>query len=131
MIFVDTGFLVALFERRDPDHRRVVEVIQRFKGKSVAKELLTTDLVILETITFLVRKVSHERAVYVGERLVRGQGNRELSAPHRSSLARRLPASLSPLLDPWSQREKRHFVERACDETECLASSRCGYCSGQ
>jgi len=63
VIFVDTGFLVALFERRDPDHRRVVEVIQRFKGKSVAKELLTTDLVILETITFLVRKVSHERAV--------------------------------------------------------------------
>jgi predicted nucleic acid-binding protein len=48
VIFVDTGFLVALFNKRDKHHRRVAEVFQGFKGKSLTRELLTTDLVILE-----------------------------------------------------------------------------------
>jgi predicted nucleic acid-binding protein len=69
VIFVDTGFLVALFNKRDRHHARVAQVFQGFKGTLLARELLTTDLVILETITFLVRKVGHERAVYVGDRL--------------------------------------------------------------
>ncbi|HEX9768995.1 MAG TPA: PIN domain-containing protein [Kiloniellales bacterium] len=69
MIFLDTGFLIALFNKRDNHHKRVLEVFGELRGKSLADELLTTDLVIIETITFLVRKVSHERSVYVGERL--------------------------------------------------------------
>jgi predicted nucleic acid-binding protein len=73
VIFVDTGFLVALFNKRDRRHRAVAEVFQTLRGKNLSKELLTTDLVIIETITFLVRKVSHERAVFVGERLYGGK----------------------------------------------------------
>lgn len=69
MIFVDTGFLVALFNERDRDHSRAVAVFRDFEGKRLPDLLLTTDHVVFETITFFVKKVSHERAVYVGERL--------------------------------------------------------------
>lgn len=81
MIFVDTGFLIALFNNQDRDHARVTAVFRELEGKRLADELLTTDLVVLETITFLVRKVSHERAVYVGERLY----SEKLARIHRTS----------------------------------------------
>jgi predicted nucleic acid-binding protein len=69
VIFVDTSFLVALFNKRDRDHPRVREVFRSFEGKRLPGLLLTTDHVIFETVTFFVKKVSHERAVFVGERL--------------------------------------------------------------
>lgn len=69
MIFLDTGFLVSLFNKRDRDYPRVLAAFRSFEGKSLPDLLLTTDHVVFETITFLVNKVSHERAVYVGERL--------------------------------------------------------------
>jgi predicted nucleic acid-binding protein len=69
VIFVDTGFLIALFSKRDRHHQRAAAVFREFEGKRLADHLLTTDHVVFETVTFFVKKVSHERAVYVGERL--------------------------------------------------------------
>jgi len=69
VIFVDTGFLIALFNKRDRHHPRVVGTFREFQGKHVPDLLLTTDHVVFETVTFFVKKVSHERAVYVGEHL--------------------------------------------------------------
>ena len=69
MIFVDTGFLIALFNKRDRHHPRALAVFRDFEGKRLPDLLLTTDHVVFETVTFFVKKVSHERAVYVGERL--------------------------------------------------------------
>lgn len=68
MIFLDTGFLFALVSTKDEHHRRVVEVFKTFKGSRLPDELLTTNHVIAETIT-LTRKLGHDRATKLGERL--------------------------------------------------------------
>lgn len=69
MIFIDTGFFLALFSRRDKHHERVSEVFERYRGWSLPQTFVTTDVVILEAITAARKRVSHELAVFVGERL--------------------------------------------------------------
>ena len=69
MIFVDTSFLLAFFSEDDADHERVAEVFESFKGRHLPELLLTTDHVVFETITLARYRISHERAVFVGERL--------------------------------------------------------------
>lgn len=69
MIFVDTGFFFAFFSEDDANHRRVVEVVEEFKGRNLPELLVTTDHVVFETITLTRYRISHERAVFVGERL--------------------------------------------------------------
>ena len=68
MIFLDTGFLFGLVSTKDEHHDRVVEVFRTFKGARLSDDLLTTNHVIAETIT-LTRKLGHEKAVKLGERL--------------------------------------------------------------
>ncbi len=68
MIFLDTGFLFGLVSTKDEHHNRVVEVFSTFKGARLSDELLTTNHVIAETIT-LTRKLGHEKAAKLGERL--------------------------------------------------------------
>ena len=48
MIFVDTGFLIALFNKRDRHHPRVVATFREFQGKRLSEWLLTTDHVVLD-----------------------------------------------------------------------------------
>jgi uncharacterized protein len=50
---VDTGPLVALFVRNDPDHRRVVEWLRNYRGR-----LLTTWPVLTEVCHFLLPEVA-------------------------------------------------------------------------
>ena len=69
MIFVDTSFFLALFSRRDTHHERVREVLERYVDRSLPQTFVTTDVVILEAITAARARVSHELAVFVGERL--------------------------------------------------------------
>jgi predicted nucleic acid-binding protein len=68
VIFLDTGFLFGLVSTKDEHHDRVVEVFGTFKGARLADELLTTNHVIAETVT-LTRKLGHEQAAKLGERL--------------------------------------------------------------
>ncbi len=69
MIFVDTSFFFALFSEEDVNHRRVVEVVESLPRASFPDLLVTTDHVVFETITLVRYRVSHQRAVFVGERL--------------------------------------------------------------
>jgi hypothetical protein len=78
VIFLDTSFLFPLFARHDPDHQRVRQVMEGYRGKRMAEEVLTTNHVVAETIT-LVRykgsresKAAHALAVEVGSALYAG-----------------------------------------------------------
>ena len=78
MIFLDTGFLGALFSKEDVNHMRAREVIEAYEDQSLADLVLTTNHVVAETIT-LVRvrshrdpRVRHQIAVQVGRRLFSG-----------------------------------------------------------
>lgn len=71
MIFVDTGFFFALFAKdervRNPQAR---ELLNSLRGRTLSDVLITTDAVVLETITLIqtgVEKNFHARAVEVGE----------------------------------------------------------------
>lgn len=87
MIFVDTGFFFAFFSEDDANHGRVVEVFEEFEGRNLFEILVTTDHVVFETITLTRHRISHERAVFVGERLYAEKKARI----YRASFARRRP----------------------------------------
>jgi len=65
VIFLDTSFLFPRFARHDPDHPRVCQVIEGFRGKRMAHQVLSTNHVMAETI-----------------RLVRYKGSRQCKAAH-------------------------------------------------
>ncbi len=71
MIFVDTSFLFPLFCANDPDHDRVREVLETYRGRRTRDLFLTTNYVVAETVT-LIRMTpprSHAAAVKAGEHL--------------------------------------------------------------
>ena len=76
MIFLDTGFLFALFYADDVHHARVREVLERYRGRSLADFVITTNHVVAETITLLRKKAGadprarHTLAVRVGQQLL-------------------------------------------------------------
>jgi predicted nucleic acid-binding protein len=78
VIFLDTSFLFALFAEDDANHARVVEVMDRYRGRELYDVALLTNHVIAETITLLrsgVHRdadVSHRVAVTVGRQLFAG-----------------------------------------------------------
>jgi predicted nucleic acid-binding protein len=88
LIFLDTGFLFALFDEDDKDHARVREVAERFRGELLPDFVLTTNHVIAETITLVRSKghpdpgVRHDRAVKIGQRLWAGH----LASVHHATL---------------------------------------------
>ncbi len=53
MILLDTSFLYPLFCADDPDHARVCEVVEEYRGRSPRELFLTTSHVIGETITLV------------------------------------------------------------------------------
>ena len=87
MIFLDTGFLFALFVVGDEDHGRVQEVFEGFRGQRLQDLLLTTNHVVAETVTLLRKRghpdsrVRHGLAVSVGEQILAGI----LGRVHRAS----------------------------------------------
>jgi predicted nucleic acid-binding protein len=66
--FLDTGFLFALVSRRDEHHQRVVDVLNTFRNVRLGDVLVTTNHVVAEVVT-LTRKIVHDEAVRLGERL--------------------------------------------------------------
>ena len=68
MIFLDTGFIFALISTKDEHHERALGVFQALKTDRMADRLLTTNHVVAETIT-LVRRIGHEEAARIGDRL--------------------------------------------------------------
>jgi len=67
--FVDTSFFVALLDPRDKNHARAVEAFEEFEGCRLSDQLLTTNNVVLETITVARYEAGHALAVKAGEML--------------------------------------------------------------
>jgi predicted nucleic acid-binding protein len=74
--FLDTGFLFALVYADDVHHARVREVLEGYRGRPLADFVVTTNHVIAETVTLLLRKAGtdararHQLAVRVGQQLM-------------------------------------------------------------
>lgn len=89
MIFLDTGFLFALFVNGDVHHERARQVFEPFHGRKLDDVLLTTNHVVAETITLLLKRahpdvrLRHDIAVRVGRQLLAGR----LGRVHRPSEA--------------------------------------------
>ena len=60
MTFVDTSIWAAAYVSSDPRHRESLALLVR------ADELVTTDLVVVETLTLLRRRGHNDRAIEVG-----------------------------------------------------------------
>jgi predicted nucleic acid-binding protein len=82
MIFVDTSFFIALLDPRDANHPRAVEEFHAFQGRRLSDLLLTTNNVVLETITVARYEAGHALAVKAGE-LLYGE---KLARLHRTSV---------------------------------------------
>jgi predicted nucleic acid-binding protein len=67
VIFVDTGFFIALLSESDPDHARALEVYESFAGRRLSDLLITTNHVVFETITLARMRAGHALAVQAGE----------------------------------------------------------------
>ena len=69
MIFVDTSFFVALLDPRDQNHARAVEALEVYEAYRLSEMLLTTNNVVLATITVARYEAGHGLAVKAGEML--------------------------------------------------------------
>lgn len=72
MIFVDTSFFAALLLPKDVNHRRAVLAIEELGQARLSDVLLTTNNVILETITVARYEGNHKTAVRAAELLYGG-----------------------------------------------------------
>jgi predicted nucleic acid-binding protein len=78
LIFLDTGFLYALVNKRDENHARVLGVMNEYRGRGLRTLALTTNHVVEETITLLKASghrdpgLAHDAAVSVGRKLYAG-----------------------------------------------------------
>jgi predicted nucleic acid-binding protein len=66
-IFLDSSALVALADRRDPDHTTVADFVQTIKGQAL---LVTTNYILDETVTVVKRRYGYQAAVRLG-RIIR------------------------------------------------------------
>jgi predicted nucleic acid-binding protein len=63
VIFADTSFFVALLLPKDKHHARAVKAIEEFDQSRLPDVLLTTNNVVLETITVTLYEGNHRSAV--------------------------------------------------------------------
>ena len=73
-VFVDTGAWVALRYRRDSWHTRACALLRRLRRER--RELVTTDLVLAETVTLLKARGAVDHALAIGDALLSGQVGR-------------------------------------------------------
>ena len=66
-IFVDTGAWLALSDKQDQFHGRALEVRARIEKEKI--ELITSDFIFDESLTFIRYRVSHDAAVLFGSSL--------------------------------------------------------------
>ena len=72
MIFVDTSFFAALLLPKDANHLRAVQAVEDLGQGRLSDVLLTTNNVILETITVARYEGNHKAAVRAAEPLYGG-----------------------------------------------------------
>jgi len=64
-VFFDTSAVFAYVNAGDPDHQRVRAFIDRFRG-----DLAITNYVFDETVTLVLSRMGHDKAVIVGNTLL-------------------------------------------------------------
>jgi predicted nucleic acid-binding protein len=69
LIFIDTSFFVALLSPRDAHHTHARRAFDAYEGRRLVDLFLTTNNVVLETITVAGRQGGNRLAVEVGEML--------------------------------------------------------------
>lgn len=67
-VFLDTSFIIALEDADDQNHRAAAAFWKTFKKKP--QKIITTSYIFDETITFLNRRINHEKAAEVGKLLL-------------------------------------------------------------
>ncbi len=72
MIFVDTSCFAALLLPKDANHFRAVQAVEDLDRGRLSDALLTTNDVILETITVTLYEGNHQVALRAGELLCEG-----------------------------------------------------------
>ena len=68
MIFVDTGIWFSLFVEKEPSHYRTLEWFDL-----VAEPLATSDYVVDETLTLLLKRNEHNKALKFGKSVIEEQ----------------------------------------------------------
>lgn len=74
MIFIDTGAFIARFIRNDQYHARAITLWNGLRRE----QLLTTNLIITETLTLLARQVGTEYAIEKAHLIYQASGIRVL-----------------------------------------------------
>jgi predicted nucleic acid-binding protein len=73
VIFIDTGFFFALSATEEKErHRHARELLETLEGRALSEVLVTTDHVVMETLTLIqttVTRNAHARAIRVGQQL--------------------------------------------------------------
>ena len=72
MIFVDSSFFAALLLPKDTNHRRALQTIGELGEVRLSDTLLTTNNIVLETITVARYEANHKVAVRAGQLLYAG-----------------------------------------------------------
>lgn len=76
MIFVDTSFWLALWSKQDPDHERVLPLMEQLEGQRLPDVLITSNHVVFETLTLAKVRAGHTPAVGLGRLLYGGHTTR-------------------------------------------------------
>jgi predicted nucleic acid-binding protein len=82
-VFLDTAALVALINKKDQYHVQAVNKLEAHLKWS--GQLLTTPHIFAETVTRILRRVSHEKAVKAGN-LIRNESAIEIITPDKQAL---------------------------------------------
>ncbi len=67
-VFVDTSAFVAFIDKRDPKHGEALVAFSLVQERNI--ELVTTDFILDETITMVLSRAGHQKAVEVGEHIL-------------------------------------------------------------
>ena len=64
-VFTDTSALYAFINSKDPDHKKIKNYLDNFKG-----QLLITNFIFDEIITLVLARMGHDKAVLTGKALL-------------------------------------------------------------
>jgi len=71
VVFVDTGAWLALYDRKDQNHRTAKEASMHLRDEKIP--LFTTDYVFDEAVTIIRLRVGHKEAVSFGDSLLKSR----------------------------------------------------------
>jgi predicted nucleic acid-binding protein len=104
-IFLDSAALVAILNRKDQYHAQAVAKLNDVQGSRSV--LLTTTHVFAETVTRILRRVSHQKATEAG-RLILKEPQIEIVTPSRQAIE-----------EAWAIFEK--YEDQAFSLVDCIS----------